>query len=167
MLRMLQVEVKKSSQTQTQTASCCARNEIGLKSLGRAQGESFYSLVHPLGLMTKLIAFLSTGKGTWGHVSRLIETGDWEKVTLLTTDFGKEKFSPDSKTELVVLQSMKGLRELTADIQGALKDRVSGDIAVNIVSGSGKEHMALLAALQKLGTSFTLSAVTKEGVQTI
>lgn len=117
--------------------------------------------------MTTLIAFLSTGKGTWGHVSRLIETGQWEKVVLLSNEFGKEKFSPDSKTELVVLQNMKPLKELSTDIENALKGKVGGDVAVNVVSGSGKEHMALFGALQRLNAKFTLSAVTKAGVETI
>jgi len=117
--------------------------------------------------MTQLIACLSTGKGTWGHVSRLIDTGEWEKVILLTNDFGKEKFTPNDKTELVVLETMKGLKDLSADIEAAIKDKFSDDLALNLVSGSGKEHMALLAALQRLGKSFKLTAVTKEGVETI
>ena len=117
--------------------------------------------------MTDLIAFLSTGKGTWGHVSRLVETGQWDKVYLLTNAFGQEKFTPDSKTELIVLENMKPLKELTTDIETALKGKVKGDVAVNVVSGSGKEHMALFAALLHLGAKYTLSAVTKEGVETI
>ena len=117
--------------------------------------------------MTTLIAFLSTGKGTWGHVSRLIEGGQWDKVVLLSNSFGKEKFTPDEKTELVVLENMKALKDLTADIEAAIKDKVSGDIAINVVSGSGKEHMALFAALNRLGTKYTLTAITKQGVETI
>jgi len=62
---------------------------------------------------------------------------------------------------------MKPLKELTSDIEAALKDKVSEEIAVNVVSGSGKEHMALFAALQKLGAKYHLSAVTKAGVETI
>jgi len=42
--------------------------------------------------MTELVACLSTGKGTWGHVSRLIADGTWEKIILITNDFGKENF---------------------------------------------------------------------------
>ena len=41
--------------------------------------------------MTELIAFLSTGKGTWANVSGLIKGESWDKVYLLTNDFGKEK----------------------------------------------------------------------------
>jgi len=114
--------------------------------------------------MVQLIAYLSTGKGTWGHVKRLIDTGDWEKVVLLTNDFGKEKFTPDEKTKLIVLENMKPLKELISDIEAGLKD-VSGDVAINLVSGSGKEHMALLTALKRLKIEYTLTAITKEGVE--
>ena len=50
--------------------------------------------------MTTLIACLSTGKGTWGHVNRLIEDGKYEKVFLITNDYGKENFNKNDKTDL-------------------------------------------------------------------
>ena len=40
--------------------------------------------------MPELIACLSTGKGTWGHVSRLIDDGKFDKVYLITNEFGQE-----------------------------------------------------------------------------
>lgn len=116
--------------------------------------------------MVQLIAYLSTGKGTWGHVKRLIDTGDWEKVVLLTNDFGKEKFTPDAKTELIVLENMKPLKELITDIEAGIKGKITGDVAINLVSGSGKEHMALLTALKNLKIEYSLTAITKEGIET-
>ena len=47
--------------------------------------------------MTILIYFLSTGKGTWGHVSSLIVEEKQEKVFLLTNDFGIETFKPEKE----------------------------------------------------------------------
>ena len=38
------------------------------------------------------------------------------------------------------------------------------DVALNMVSGTGKEHMAILSALLKLGLGIRLMAVTKNGV---
>jgi len=38
--------------------------------------------------MTDLVAFLSTGKGSWAQVSSVINGEDWKKVYLLTNDFG-------------------------------------------------------------------------------
>ena len=43
--------------------------------------------------MTELIACLSTGKGTWGHVARLMQDQEWDKIYLITNDYGKENFN--------------------------------------------------------------------------
>ena len=40
--------------------------------------------------MKTLIALISTGKGTWGHVGRLISE-DWDKIIIVTNDFGRRK----------------------------------------------------------------------------
>ena len=117
--------------------------------------------------MTSLIACLSTGKGTWGHVSRIMEDEKWDKVFLITNEFGKENFQQTKNTELIIIDSNKGLRELQKDIIEQLKDKVEGEIALNIVSGTGKEHMALLSALLKLGLGIRLIALTKDGVEEI
>jgi len=117
--------------------------------------------------MTTLIACLSTGKGTWGHVSRLIEDEKWDKVLLITNEFGKENFQKTEKTELIVVDSNQGLKELQQDIQEQLKDKLEGEVALNIISGTGKEHMALLSSLLKLGLGIRLIALTKEGVEEI
>ena len=115
--------------------------------------------------MTDLIAFLSTGKGSWGHVNGLITKGDWKKVTLLTNDFGKEKFQADEKTKLIVFDFNKDVEDLSKEIQEKLKDKVKDEVGVNFVSGTGKEHMALISALMKLGIGFRLVVSTMEEVK--
>lgn len=116
--------------------------------------------------MPQLIACLSTGKGTWGHVNRLITEQEWEKVFLITNEFGKENFSAGKKTEMIVVDSNKSLKELRDDIENKLKDKVEvTDVAVNLISGTGKEHMALISALLRLGVGIRLIVLTKEGVE--
>ena len=126
-------------------------------------------LIYPVkfsNFMTELVAYLSTGKGTWGHVSRLIQEVKWDKVFLLTNEYGKENFSKDDKTEFIVVNADQGLRELRDEIQAKLKELIKGtEVAVNFISGIGKEHMALMAALLKLGVGMRFVALTKEGVQ--
>lgn len=118
--------------------------------------------------MTELIACLSTGKGTWGHVNRLISDQDWEKVYLITNEYGKENFQKDDKTELIAVNLNQGIRELRDEMLSNLKDRIKGtEVAVNFVSGTGREHMALISALLKLGVGIRLTALTKEGVEEI
>ena len=116
----------------------------------------------------ELIACLSTGKGTWGHVNRLLEDSKWDKVFLITNDYGKENFSKNDKTELIALNLNQGIKELRDDMMNNLKDKIKGtEVAVNVISGTGREHMALMAALLKLGVGFRLVALTKDGVEEI
>ena len=115
--------------------------------------------------MTDLIACLSTGKGTWGHVARVIDAQEWGKVLLITNDFGKEKFSTEKENvELFVVNSRQDIKTLVEDIKTQLTGKVDGtEIALNIASGDGKEHMALLTAIMQMGLSFRLVALGKEG----
>jgi hypothetical protein len=119
--------------------------------------------------MTTLVACLSTGKGTWGHVARLVAEEDWEKVILIGNDFAKENFKIEKKdTEFIVIDPMRHLPELVEEIKKGLDGKIKGaEVALNIVSGSGKEHMAVLSALLKLGFGIRLVALTKEGVKEI
>ena len=117
--------------------------------------------------MTDLIAFLSTGKGTWGHISGLIKGEKWDKVYLLTNDFGKEKFTAEENTELIIINSNASEEELRDEIAKILKEKVKDEIAVNFISGSGKEHMALIGALMKSGVGFRFMVSTKEGIKEI
>lgn len=118
--------------------------------------------------MTELVACLSTGKGTWGHVSRLMQERDWDKIILLTNDYGKQNFKANEKTELVEINENMGLKELRDDIRDKLKSRINGsEVAVNFVSGSGKEHMAIVSALLQLGVGIRLIALTKDGAEEI
>lgn len=114
-----------------------------------------------------LIACLSSGKGTWGHVNRLIEDKEWENIYLITNEFGKENFHTEKKVDLILVNSGQGLRELRNEIENQLKDKLKIEVALNIVSGTGKEHMAIMSALLKLGVGIRLIALTKDGVEEI
>ncbi len=116
--------------------------------------------------MAELIACLSTGKGTWGHVNRMMQDFKWDKIFLITNDYGKENFNKDDKTELIAINLNQGIKELRDDIMNNLKGKIKGsEVAVNVISGTGREHMALVAALLKLGVGFRLMALTKDGVE--
>ncbi len=116
--------------------------------------------------MTDLIANLSTGKGTWGHVNRLIQDGTWEKVILVTNEFGKENFTPEKPVEFIIINANKSLKELKETLNKELKEKIKGtEIALNMISGTGKEHIALLSAVLKLGVGIRQVALTKEGIE--
>ena len=118
--------------------------------------------------MTNLIAILSTGKGTWGHVNGLINGQEWEKIYLITNEFGKENFKANEKTELIVIDTNGSPDKIRDEIEASLKGKFSEEVAVNFVSGSGKEHMGLMSALLKLGVGFRLvTSSMGEGVSEI
>ncbi len=116
--------------------------------------------------MTDLIACLSSGEKSWVHVSRLIKEQGWKKIFLITNDFGRQNFKCEKNAEFIVVDFQKPVSGLIEDIRKGLKGKITDfEVALNIVSGSGKEHMAILAALLKLGVGVRLMAVTKDGVK--
>lgn len=116
--------------------------------------------------MTDLIACLSAGEKSWAHVSRLIKEQDWGSIFLITNDFGKKNFKLEKNANFIVVDFQKPVSELIEDIKNGLKGRITDfEVALNLVSGNGKEHMAILSALLKLGVGVRLMAVTKKGVK--
>jgi hypothetical protein len=102
--------------------------------------------------MTTLVACLSTGKGSWAEVTRLIRQASWEKVILVTNEFGKEKFILPERGEFVLINPDENPVALAEHIRKGLSGRITGtEVALNFTSGSGNEHQAMLAAVLKLG----------------
>lgn len=108
--------------------------------------------------MPTLIACLSSGKGTWAEVSRIIAAQQWSKVFLITDKFGSEKFQAN-KAEFVLINTFDTLDKLIVDIKAGLKGITDFEVALNLVSGSGKEHMALMEAVLELGLNFRLVTI--------
>ncbi|MFH1682832.1 MAG: hypothetical protein ABIA37_03470 [Candidatus Woesearchaeota archaeon] len=116
--------------------------------------------------MPTLIALLSAGKGTWTEVSRLISQQNWDKVFLITNKFGEENFNKKENTELVLVDAFKETSELAEQIKKQLKDKIKDfDVALNLASGSGKEHMALLKAVMELGLNFRLITIKENKLE--
>ena len=116
--------------------------------------------------MATLVASLSTGKGTWAHVSKLIQDENWEKIFLVTNMFGKENFSNTKNAEMIIIDDNKEMEELKELIYNSLKDKVKDvEVCLNFVSGSGKEHMATISAVLKLGVGIRFVVSSKEGVK--
>jgi hypothetical protein len=118
--------------------------------------------------MTELVACLSTGKGTWVDVIKLLKSEKWDTVFLITNQFGKDNYKADEKTGLVVLDDRKSADMLVKDIIASLTDKLIGpEIAVNLISGSGKEHMAVISALLKMGYGIRLVHVLNDKVEEV
>ena len=116
--------------------------------------------------MVSLIACLGYEKGTIAHVAEVIKQEQWDKIFVITdkkTDELKNK-----NIEFIIINPNQYLKEMAEEIKNKLQDKIDDiEIALNIISGSGKSHMAILSALLKLGLGIRLVALTKQGVKEI
>ncbi len=122
-----------------------------------------------------LLAVLGIGKGTWGHIARLISEEKWDKIMLVGNDWGKENFAPFKKEvaegkpvpakeiDWILVNNRVGFNSL----KGAIKEKLpnTDEICISLISGSGKEHIAVLAALRESKKDFKLVILTGEGTQ--
>ncbi len=103
--------------------------------------------------MTDLVACLSTGKGTWTGVLKLVNKQDFENVFLVVNSWTREnlKLKKDNLV-LVNINSEDKTSVIRDSIINQLQGKIKGfEVAVNIDSGTGKEHTALVTALMQLG----------------
>ena len=120
--------------------------------------------------MPTLIACLSTGKGTWSEVTKIIQSQEWNKVFLITNQFGQDNFTPGKNTELVLVDSFPDTPaiHMAEQIKKQLKDKITDfEVALNFASGSGREHMALLEAVMQMGLNFRLITTNRNQVDVL
>ena len=116
--------------------------------------------------MTELVACFSHGEKTQSHVIKLVESKDWSKIFLITNEQFKEHFKSLKNVEFVLVDFRQPVKELINEITSKLRNKLTDiEVALNLVSGNGKEHMAILSALLKLGVGIRLMAITKEGLK--
>ena len=116
--------------------------------------------------MTNLVLCLGKGKGTWAEARKLIDSESWSRIFLITNSFGKENFQAPENAEFVVIDDRAPANQLVKEIKAGLENKVTGtEVAVNFISGSGKEHMAIISALLQLGFAIRLVIVTEKGME--
>ncbi len=114
--------------------------------------------------MTELIVILSSGKGTWQEAAKIISSHEWEKVYLVTNDFGANTFNKKENFEFVVINPEDSVETISKHIFNSMKGKLGMEVALNMNSGSGKEHMALLSAVLKLGVGIRLIGANEKGI---
>lgn len=112
--------------------------------------------------MTDFIALLSTGKGTWSEVGKLMRLENWDNVFLVTNKFGLENFKPSRKADFIIVDFEASIEDIKANIIKQLDKKLSIDTAINIASGTGKEHAALISAALALGTGIRLITIKND-----
>jgi hypothetical protein len=114
----------------------------------------------------ELVACLGLDKENWGQITALARRGEWEKIILVKD---KNISEIPIQAETLEIDTSKPLLVLKDDLKEKLKKKLSGDfeVSLSLASGTGKEHMALIAALLNLPVGVKLTVYTKEGVQFI
>ena len=105
--------------------------------------------------MTELVITVGIGKGTWNAAKEVISKEAWGKIFVVTNAFGKEKFEAPSHAVFIVLDEQQSLVDMIATLKEAFKGKTTDlEVGVNITSGTGKEHTAVLQAIIELGLGF-------------
>jgi uncharacterized protein YycO len=106
---------------------------------------------------------LGKGTGTWGKVKRICNE-EWDQIVLLGNAWAKDTFKSDLAYKWIVLEDDKDVCQQVSEIMEDLPVD-AGEIFVNLTSGSGAEHMALISALINNNKAFKTVCVCDDGIK--
>lgn len=112
--------------------------------------------------MVNLVALMSSDSKNWKEVASLFNSAKWDNVFLICCDLAYSSINLDGIVKLKYNEAspIESISSLTKFFKNEIKDF---EVCVNLSSGSGIEHMALLTALLKsgLGLRFVYSMNNK------
>jgi hypothetical protein len=117
--------------------------------------------------MTDLVAFLGEGKGTWTGVLKLANSPEFKSAYLVMNEWASRGLKIDKgNIHLIIIDSTLGTAQIRDNIAAKLSGKISDfEVALNLDSGTGKEHAALITALMRLGLSFRIVVFENEKVE--
>jgi hypothetical protein len=106
--------------------------------------------------MTDLVACLGAGTGTWTDVLQLATRPDFTRTFLIVNEWTQNSLKIDRPNiHIIVIKSDGKTSDIRDQIAQQLKGQIRDlEVAVNMDSGTGREHTALLTALMRIGVSF-------------
>ncbi len=112
--------------------------------------------------MTTLVALLSYGKGSWAKVANLCKSYDWNDIILIGDEFSKKNFSLEKPFKIVVVNLKQNVGALRDEILYKIKTHITcPEVALNISSGDGNTHMALISAILRCGVGIRFVNITQ------
>ena len=114
----------------------------------------------------EFVGVLSRGEGTWGQIAGLMKKGEWEKIIIIGPKFASE-FRGEVPFDFIEYDDAKPIIALKDYLKEKLQDKLGdsfSDVALSIASGTGKEHMAIISALQAIPRGIRFVALTKDGI---
>lgn len=120
------------------------------------------------GHFMNLVACVGTDRENWGQITALINRMESEQVVLICNG-AADDFPTNERCVVIHIDSTQPLLELKQTLIDKLKPVLGKDfeVALSLASGSGKEHMALVAALLNIPVGIRLVVYTKQGIETI
>ena len=123
--------------------------------------------------MAHLITCLGSQEG-FNNVNKIIESKLFTKVYIITSDFGKQNYilphvDSNIKLHFITLDYTKPIEDIVPELYIILKKHFANDkiqeldMAVNITSGTGKEHSIIISTIMKLGYGIRLVDLDKDG----
>jgi hypothetical protein len=116
--------------------------------------------------MSTLITILGTGKGTWHEVHALLALRAFDSALVFIDDWAAKSYQNEYGATLNPVpeqatseQLIELFSERIKQHQTATGNAAEFDVALNLASGSGKQHAALLAAVLRLGYGVRLVSV--------
>jgi hypothetical protein len=119
--------------------------------------------------MTDLVTIVSSDNlGEWKHVLKVIEGMEWNNIYVLVNEEANKKFKANKPIQKIVIDPKKTTLQIISHIKQHLEGKFDDMcVAVNMISGSGKEHMAIVSALLQMGLGIRICALTEKGVKEI
>jgi len=114
-----------------------------------------------------LVVFVGGEKEGIGQIKALVNRMDCEKIILVKDKSTPKPLFNSNKVSFVDVDTSISLLDLKEEMLSKLKPKLNNDFeaSLSIASGSGKEHMALVAALLSVPVGIKLVAYTKKGVE--
>lgn len=121
--------------------------------------------------MAHLIACLGHDKENWKIVSKILDSGIFKTIYLITYPDCKDEFIINNKSVNLryILIDDEPIEKLNDEIYESLKRGLQGDklndleIAINISSGSGRLHSSIISSIMRLGYSIRIIDIDKDG----
>lgn len=116
----------------------------------------------------EFVAFAGTDKENWGQILTIVKRMKPERVVIVKNSEVKN-FPNIPNTDVVSVDSSKSLIDLRTDIMTKIRKTLSNsfEVALSLASGTGKEHMALVASLINLPVGVRIVAYTQNGIEFI
>ncbi|MDD5086789.1 MAG: hypothetical protein PHV16_03475, partial [Candidatus Nanoarchaeia archaeon] len=78
------------------------------------------------------------------------------------------KFSCSKQADFIVIDINKDLNEIIEEIRKNICNKIPDtEVAVNIISGTGKEHMALISAVLKSGLGIRFVSASENSLKEV